>query len=450
MMTLATREGRAQTPSDPTLVLAGSDSPLLSLERPKDSPRYVDPPSAPFGTKGQWVLGGGTDVSAYATSFDASSASRTSFTFSPSLDYFFLKNVSVGLGLDLGYNDNKGYGSDSSLVETKQSYVDVGPRFGLNLPLGELVSWWITGTLGVQFISTNESLVSGGSLSIASGGGPSTSQDGLYVSAYAPLLLHPTRHLYLGFGPTFYHQFAAVQGGMNNGNQETQVGAGLVVGGYWGGAAPEAPAQADGPGGPQPPPDRFATQEPSAPPSVHRLGDRGQLLLTNELGAGVSYASFAGSTASTTSGALYVGVDYFPVTSFSLGLSVAGSFTNANSVDASGNTITINDSSFGPVVQLGVVLRIAGPVSLYPRAYLGFAFGGESEKSATAQDTYNTTEVYVTGYVPVVVQLAPHFFAGLGPSASRDLSNTATFPNGQQGSNPATKLGGGAILGGWL
>ena len=55
-----------------------------------------------------------------------------------------------------------------------------------------------------------------------------------------------------------------------------------------------------------------------------------------------------------------------------------------------------------------------------------------------------------TGYVPLVVQVAPHFIAGFGPSISRDLTSTLTFAQGQQVSNNATTLGAGFFLGGWL
>jgi hypothetical protein len=52
--------------------------------------------------------------------------------------------------------------------------------------------------------------------------------------------------------------------------------------------------------------------------------------------------------------------------------------------------------------------------------------------------------------VPLVVRVAPHFFVGLGPSASRDLSNAITFSQGQQTTNNGTSLGAGFLVGGWL
>ena len=129
---------------------------------------------------------------------------------------------------------------------------------------------------------------------------------------------------------------------------------------------------------------------------------------------------------------------------------MTGSFSNSTGFDANGNAVASSDTSYGFQLRFGVAIPLAGPVSLYPRANLGFSWGTTSETSAAGQDAYSFQEVSVTGYVPVVGQVAPHFIAGFGPSASRDVTSSITFAQGQQASNPGTALGAGFILGGWL
>ena len=68
----------------------------------------------------------------------------------------------------------------------------------------------------------------------------------------------------------------------------------------------------------------------------------------------------------------------------------------------------------------------------------------------SGQDAYSLATVSLQGYLPLVVEVAPHFFAGFGPSAERDLSNNVTYSQGGQLSNPGTTFGAGFVVGGWL
>jgi hypothetical protein len=413
----------------PALLAAGA---AHAQEEPRS------PPPVRFGTQGQLVLGGASNVGVSSTTYDSTQASNLSVVFSPNLDYFVLANFSIGLDIDLSYRDAKGYGADSSLVETKTTSLGAGPRFGWNVPLGESLSWWLTGTLGLESIQTRQSLPGGGTISVASSAGaPATSKEGPYVEAYAPLLFHPVPHFFLGAGPSIFHEFAALQGGPNVGDQRTGYGGSFVVGGYWGGEPTPTAAP------PEPLPD-------SAPAHTRRFGDHGEVVFTNELLLSTSSTAYAGTVSSDVNGGLTLGFDYFLVDHVSFGVAVYASFDNASGLDANGNAVTNDQTTYGFLLRFGVQIPVGGRVSFYPRASVGVGGGSANEASVTGQDAYSLQEDWVSGYVPLVVEVAPHFIAGFGPSISRDFVNTATFPQGQQLSNNGTTIGASFLVGGWL
>jgi hypothetical protein len=432
----------AQAPYAPTSPWPYDDvPPSLSLAAAAaaadEPPRPPEPASAPFGTQGQFVLGGGTNVGVSSTQYDASAGTQVSLSFSPSLDYFVLKNFSIGLDVNVGYEDDKGYGTDSSLVEIKTTSVMGGPRFGLNIPFGNAVSWWLTGTLGIESVQTTTSLVSGTSISTSSSAGaPDTRREGPYVSLYLPLLVHPARHFFMGAGPSLFHEFAALQGGPNVGDQRTTVGGGFVVGGYWGGTPETTNAPA------------AESTTPARP--LKRFGEKGEFVFTNELVGSAYSTSYAGTTSSVFQGQISLAGDYFLVDHFAIGLGGGGSWYGSTGTDANGDPVANSNSGFSFFVRTSVQIPVAGAISLYPHVALGIGGGNYKESSVSGQDAYSLTTVSLQGYLPLVVEVAPHFFAGFGPSAERDLSSNVSFVQGGQISNPGTTFGAGFVVGGWL
>jgi hypothetical protein len=351
------------------------------------------------------------------------------------LDYFVFKNFSIGLALNVGYEDSRGYDANSNLVENTTTSFSAGPRFGLNVPLGSAVSWWPQATFAIESNRWSSSVVTPNPNSTASPPAPTaTSQDGPSMDLYLPLLVHPVPHFFMGAGPEVFHDFGAVRGGSNVGEQRTTIGAGFIVGGYWGGA----PVKTSAPG-----------SETPAPVLKH-FGDQGEVVFSSDLLGSVYSTTYSGTPGSALSGQMELGVDYFVVDHFEVGGGLTGTFSSASSSDGNGNPVTSSNSSYGFFLRTGVDIPIAGPISLYPSLLLGIADGSMNESSASGVNGYSFSEVWVAGYVPFVVEVAPHFFAGVGPSVRRDVSNTATFPQGQQVSNPGATFGAGFIVGGWL
>ena len=404
-------------------------APALPSDEP---PRPPEPASARFGAQGQFVLGGGTNLGLYSTQWDSSAATDFNVGFSPEFDYFVFKNFSIGLDLSVSYDDSRGYDASGSLTESKTTSFSAGPRFGFNIPLGSAVSWWPQATFDIASNRWSTNVVTP---YVSNPPAPtSTSQDGPTVNLYLPLLVHPVPHFFMGAGPSLFHAFGAVRGGSNVGDQATTIGGGFLVGGYWGGT-----------------PEKTVAAASDAPPRpLTHFGDQGHVVFSNELAGAMASTSFAGTTDSAFNGQFTLGVDYFFVDHFSIGADLAGTWSNSSSTDATGSPVTNSTSGFGVGVRLGAQIPIAGPVSLYPRVALNGGGGGGDEKSATGEDSYSQTEVWVSRYVPVIVEVAPHLFVGLGPSARRDLANTYSNPQGQQQSNPGSTIGAGFIVGGWL
>ncbi len=384
LVLLSARDARAQMEPTPTpkspwpyddSPMPGAPAPLPPSE-PTDEPPPAppEPASAAFGAKGQWVLGGGTNIGISSTQYDASAATYLSAGFSPNLDYFVVRNVSIGLDLGVSYSDSRSYGTDGSLVDAKTTNVFGGPRFGVNLPLGNAVSWWLTGTLGIESIHTTTSLASGSSLSTSSStGAPDTSRAGPYVSLYLPLLVHPAPHFYMGFGPTVFHEFGALQGGPNIGDQQTTFGAAFVVGGYWGGE-----------------PTRTVPANATPRPLTH-LGEKGEFVFTNELGASISSTAYAGTSSSELTGSVALGVDYFLVNHFAIGFGGGGGGGSWSGTDGNGNPETVNTSNYDVFTRATVHLPLTEHVSLLPRVALGLGGNSYSAASATGNPAYNET-----------------------------------------------------------
>ncbi|HSY25425.1 MAG TPA: hypothetical protein VK841_25045, partial [Polyangiaceae bacterium] len=331
---------------------------------------------------------------------------------------------------------DRGYGADGSLVATRTTSVQVGPRVGVNIPLGQSISFFPRLTVGYESIHTSESLVSGQSLSIVSNGigAPSTDQSGPYIAIYAPLLFHPAPHFVLGFGPEFFHDFGGVTGPANVGAQRTTIGASFVAGAYWGG--------------------KPASQSTEEPPETSRFGDRGELVLSNNLVAAVEYFSRAATSASTLSGGVGGSVDYFVASHFSIGgaLSVSGSSEKGTDA-ATGAPVEYDDATWMLWFRLGFDLPIARWLSFYPVGELGFGSYFENETEAGAQNQDSEAIFAVALYAPLLVHPASHAFVGFGPGIYQDLSREVSdpaVPNAVAVQNRETTLSLSLIVGGWL
>jgi hypothetical protein len=186
-----------------------------------------------FGNPGQIALSGALSASIGHLGYDSSSASSTSISVEPAFDYFASRNFTQGVSALFRYTDGtSGFG-----VKNDSKTLGVTGRIGRNVWLGRRVSLWPrlgldawrtwlhfdapTAGFGVTIGGSNFSI------------GPSSdfTEKGLTLGLAAPVLLHVTRHFFVGFGPDAYVDvFHSVN---NVSNRRRFVGASSTVGGWF-------------------------------------------------------------------------------------------------------------------------------------------------------------------------------------------------------------------------
>jgi hypothetical protein len=183
--------------------LTDKGSPNVNEQRPALPAVAAGSPAGLFGSKGQLTLSSETGVWVSNTS-TSGGGSTTSLTLRPALDYFFVNNFSVGgfLGVDYaksGANHTTTFG--------------IGPRVGYNLTFSERFSFWPK--LGFSYSSSSVATPVG-----------DVSGNHLALNLYAPVMIHPVKHFFLGFGP-------ALDTDLTGDGKQTTIAGRLTFGGWW-------------------------------------------------------------------------------------------------------------------------------------------------------------------------------------------------------------------------
>ncbi|MEO8877541.1 MAG: hypothetical protein ABI461_18240, partial [Polyangiaceae bacterium] len=110
--------------------------------------------------------------------------------------------------------------------------------------------------------------------------------------------------------------------------------------------------------------------------------------------------------------------------------------------------LSVRDQSdaFAIGFRLGFQIPLFEPVSLYPRGTMSLMARDFDETSGGRENANGVAGLSVGLYAPIDVEIAPHFFAGFGPSINHDLSNDDNYKR----ENLETTIGIGAELGVWL
>ncbi len=138
------------------------------------------------------------------------------FTLQPALDYFVTDGLSIGGLVKFQYTKPK----EGSTMD-----IGIGPRIGYAIPLGDKLAFWPK--LGFTFDLASQS---------PAGGGDSVSGKKLNVGIFAPFVIMPADHFFLGIGPTFdidVYSNGSSGGVSADGPKAMNVGIGSTVGGWF-------------------------------------------------------------------------------------------------------------------------------------------------------------------------------------------------------------------------
>jgi hypothetical protein len=194
------------------LSIAAASAAIVTAAAPADAQRAgSDTPfagAAPlFGAKGQVVIS-----SDAALSFRKRNDDGTRFELVPAFDYFVSPNLSVGGFLRFVY-DSAGDGHTAEF--------SLGPRVGYNILLSDIFSFWPKIGLSYAMTSTTNRVNNGQNVFVDQ----TSSSSGLALNIFAPFLLHPVPHFFVGFGPF-------IDAALGGDARSTEFGARLTLGGW--------------------------------------------------------------------------------------------------------------------------------------------------------------------------------------------------------------------------
>jgi hypothetical protein len=180
------------------------------------------------------VFGGALSASLGRLGFGAG-GSTTSFNIQPAFDYFAAPSFSLGVSGQLRHVDNEpGTSGNYYIPGTSTLTLGLGAAVGFNAWLADRVSVWPRLSLGVsqnrQTFPSPTGLVSASGTAVQVAAGPEV-QTIVVVELFAPFLVHPTQHFFIGFGPDLYADLHNTFNGASN--KRTFLGAESAVGGWF-------------------------------------------------------------------------------------------------------------------------------------------------------------------------------------------------------------------------
>jgi hypothetical protein len=198
--------------------------------RPAVEPHFGPEPR--FGDEGEIVLSGILDASLGHLVYSSGNDSSTSFKVEPAFEYFVFPDFSVGVSAFFGYS-NSTSGID---ISDRNVQYGVTGKIGSNVWLGNAVSLWPRFSLGAwqsrsTFSGGNGGYISVDGGSVAVGSGTEVTENAMFVEVYAPVLIHPAQHFFVGIGPDGYIDLFHSASGLSN--KRSFLGLSTTVGGWF-------------------------------------------------------------------------------------------------------------------------------------------------------------------------------------------------------------------------
>ena len=207
-MLAATSSASAQEPLEPAKAPVGTGPQVNGESLTKNT--VNDSPVDKFGEKGELAISSDAALSVSNTSLSGVDGSSTQITIAPAIDYFVIRNLSVGGALRFDYTSNPGGHSTG---------FGVGPRVGYNIPISDLLSIWPKAGLSIEHTSVTTKVTTP---VVADN---SSSNTAVALNLFVPIMIHPAPHFFAGFGPF-------LDTDLSGDNKATTFGAKLTLGGW--------------------------------------------------------------------------------------------------------------------------------------------------------------------------------------------------------------------------
>jgi hypothetical protein len=176
------------------LTVAGTAAAQYPPPPPPAGGYYPPAPSGTrqhFGDQGQLVISNDADLSFLGQSTSDNGGSTWTLKVQPAVDYFIIPNLSLGGLVLLAHTSNSPPSQPGVTANsTSTTTYGIGARIGYNIALVDSLSFW-----------PKLALIYAGSSFDPGGGAQGSSGSAFDVQLYAPLLLHPINHFFIGIGP---------------------------------------------------------------------------------------------------------------------------------------------------------------------------------------------------------------------------------------------------------
>jgi hypothetical protein len=197
-----------------------------------------------------------------------------------------------------------------------------------------------------------------------------------------------------------------------------------------------------------------------APRPVQQFGGPGTLAISSDLnlsflgcsGCSSPLLASEGPEGNATNGSgweltLAPAADYFVIQGLSIGGQIQYSHLHTSSSSSAGGGSSSSDADlFGIFARVGYNIPIMELLSWWPKVGIGFV--DVSGSSGGVSGSANAFDFQI--FAPLLLHLAPHFFAGLGPYLQTDLSASASEAGHSVASYPKqTTYGLMFTIGGW-
>jgi hypothetical protein len=159
--------------------------------------------------------------------------------------------------------------------------------------------------------------------------------------------------------------------------------------------------------------------------------------------ASFELASVSGGGGSGVEFMVAPAADYFVIKNLSVGGNLQ--FGVFNFAHGTGNGPGDTATYFGIAPRVGYNVAITDSLSIWPKLY--FAFATVPAGSGGGQ---GATQSSIGVFAPFVFAPVPHFFVGIGPNFSTQLSNSGFGPITGTSGSKVTQVGIQATVGGWL